>query len=570
MPEPMIKPDPARLVVPRRQGRVLIEPGGEVLAVALTQKAVGKQNRAREGAGADGVAWEEVRAVARADLVRQIQAHAADCGEALETWAGLVALDRPWVITGHQVEFYHAGVWAKVIAADALARATGACAIDLLVDHDELDHLGFDVPVQESDHWRRRSVTWATAGTGAAMESLLAPGLPVFEEWDAELARSPLAHSDALALVLAALRPREGGGRPEPYALWMSRARQRLEAALGIAVHHVRTSAMCESRAWHWFGLEWIRHGREWSDCYNRQLAAYRKRAGIHNPSQPMPDLQRTGEDQELPFWVYKLGEPRHRLTVRTSARGDALVYDEREIPIHGALAAQGWAAADQLREILVREQLVLRPRALTLTLFVRLFLADLFLHGIGGALYDQITDGILQEIWGGVPAYGCVSAAWLLGEISAGNGGGTAGDGAEQATPTELAHLRHHWVHNPQLALDVFTARQPALADLLAQRTALVERLTTAVRNARSEERLQRREWFDRLGQVNAAVHARYPTALTRLDAQIAAARRQVEDNKVRYWREYYVGIHSLESLGRLVATIRKGCAAGESAQGG
>ena len=33
-----------------------------------------------------------------------------------------------------------------------------------------------------------------------------------------------------------------------------------------------------------------------------------------------------------------------------------------------------------------------LRSRALTTTMFVRLFLADAFLHGIGGAKYDEVT----------------------------------------------------------------------------------------------------------------------------------------------------------------------------------
>ena len=34
-----------------------------------------------------------------------------------------------------------------------------------------------------------------------------------------------------------------------------------------------------------------------------------------------------------------------------------------------------------------------LRTRALTTTLFARLVLSDMFLHGIGGAKYDQVTD---------------------------------------------------------------------------------------------------------------------------------------------------------------------------------
>jgi hypothetical protein len=42
-----------------------------------------------------------------------------------------------------------------------------------------------------------------------------------------------------------------------------------------------------------------------------------------------------------------------------------------------------------------------LRTRALVTTMFARLFLADLFLHGIGGAKYDQVTDAICERLFG-------------------------------------------------------------------------------------------------------------------------------------------------------------------------
>ena len=44
------------------------------------------------------------------------------------------------------------------------------------------------------------------------------------------------------------------------------------------------------------------------------------------------------------------------------------------------------------------------RTRALTTTLFARLFLADLFIHGIGGAKYDELTDAILRRFYGFEP----------------------------------------------------------------------------------------------------------------------------------------------------------------------
>ena len=45
-----------------------------------------------------------------------------------------------------------------------------------------------------------------------------------------------------------------------------------------------------------------------------------------------------------------------------------------------------------------------IRSRALTTTLFARLFLGVVFLHGIGGGKYDELTDDIIRRVWGVEP----------------------------------------------------------------------------------------------------------------------------------------------------------------------
>jgi hypothetical protein len=44
------------------------------------------------------------------------------------------------------------------------------------------------------------------------------------------------------------------------------------------------------------------------------------------------------------------------------------------------------------------------RTRALITTLFARLFLSDLFMHGIGGAKYDHVTDTLVERFFGVKP----------------------------------------------------------------------------------------------------------------------------------------------------------------------
>jgi len=190
----------------------------------------------------------------------------------------------------------------------------------------------------------------------------------------------------------------------------------------------------------------------------------------------------------------------------------------------------------------------IVRPRALTLTMYVRLFLADLFIHGIGGALYDQITDGILRELFEIATPYACVSVAWLLPL------GQTPREGADVS---ELLHERHHLFHNPQRGIDPFTSLRTEIAELLRDRRELVETIRNSIRQDRRGGRAERDSMFQKLHGVNATLHEKVPKVLRRIDGELEAARRQVEQNKVLQWREYYFALHSMESLGRLCALV-------------
>jgi hypothetical protein len=262
----------------------------------------------------------------------------------------------------------------------------------------------------------------------------------------------------------------------------------------------------------------WISNAEKWTEVYNRHLAAYRRAHNIQSPQHPMPDLQRDPArgQFELPFWISEPGKPRERLILQADP-------DLNPDPSH------------------------IRPRALTFTMFVRLYLANLFIHGIGGALYDQITDAILEELFHTVPPYACVSASWLL--------------PLGQAFPPEdlsaLKWHRHHVAHNPQLAIDPFTALRPEVAELISERKNLVQQISRSLTEARHSERAARRDWFACLHQVNQHLHEKAPRVLPRLDQQIEEAQRGMEQNKVLLWREWFFALHSRKSLEEFKKTI-------------
>jgi hypothetical protein len=80
----------------------------------------------------------------------------------------------------------------------------------------------------------------------------------------------------------------------------------------------------------------------------------------------------------------------------------DLRIAGETEVLIELPLAPEREAccAVERLRE-LDHRSVRLRTRALTTTMFSRFLLGDLFIHGIGGARYDQLGDIISQRFFG-------------------------------------------------------------------------------------------------------------------------------------------------------------------------
>ncbi len=501
---------------------------------------------------------QRLAAHARRDLYAALRQHAGR----IRVWPPATdIIARPWVITGHQSEFYHAGVWAKVLAADSLAREFNAVAIDLIVDHDLLDEPGFAAPVPKAGHaeeWEKRPINWGRGGNLPA-QFIHAPQGQQKTDWLNEIRQAanlgPGGQSELLEDVLQRLEQ----DATDEFVPWLSGARAGLERSLGLEVWHVPCSLICQGEAWLEFVLAWLANARSWADVYNAALHEYRTVNGITNTGQPMPDLLTGPHQVELPFWIFKSGEPRSRLifdpeTQSVLTGGGAIGLKEL---LHGSLAGQ----AMRFKALLASAGVHIRPRALTLTMFVRGFLADLFIHGIGGALYDRITDTIMQRLFACQPPYACVSAGWLLPFPQPAD------------VPASLSSIRasqHHLRHNPDLAMaqadsSLAVHTRQLLAELAAERQSLIVRIAdslrtnrqTAGKQSRTAGRELRRDLFRRLHAILAECLRLYPAPLQHLDEELVHSYRQQEQKAVTHWREYFFALHSREAMEKLRLAI-------------
>ena len=98
-----------------------------------------------------------------------------------------------------------------------------------------------------------------------------------------------------------------------------------------------------------------------------------------------------------MPFWVWTTEDPNRRRLFADVNNGSIELSNR-----HGWSASLGQGNfVESFQELNQLDSGVfIRPRALTTTMFSRLFASDLFQHGIGGAKYDQLNDEIIRQFF--------------------------------------------------------------------------------------------------------------------------------------------------------------------------
>lgn len=455
---------------------------------------------------------------------------------------GAGGVDGPSVLAGHQPEFFHAGVFAKTIAADLIARTTGGLNLFVLVDSD----------TPKSPYVRAPAL--AAAGA-SAIERIGIPGvaleLPVEDqpqrplaEWRAffdQLAEASEPRTDNLVAVFAEAALAAG---PLDWCGVVARGQAAIERELALAPSQVlRVSEMSSWPSFRAFVAHWLLHAADLAAAYNAAQADYRRRHRVRSSQRPVPQLQQ-GDAIETPFWIQRSGQRRRRLVVRPQRDRIELLADEecvggeavesfRRYAHHAnpwAIEADGWR---------------IRPRALALSAFMRLFVADVFIHGIGGAKYDEVTDDFMRNGFGvSLPPVTCVTATARV----------PAPQSAQRGAPVEQPSggpMQHDLLHNPQRYLHTIPA--PLLAER-QRRIADSDRL----RRERRHDRPARRAAWRSIRAVNDQIAAAAQAEIATLTSAAESLRRLDREAAVWRDREYFFALHSRSTMLALADRIR------------
>jgi hypothetical protein len=395
------------LRAPREHGAVLAEPALDAVGPLLARN---RQRLKQRSLHLLGRPLDNLQREARQSIVTEARDYLRQLGEPMPEG------DSPSLfMAGHQPELYHPGVWAKNFVLNGLARKHGAAPVNLVVDNDTVKAAALHVPVFhdpppiEEFQPRIVSVPYDRWTMATPYEERTVQDEELFRSFPERIPKgwgfTPLLDEFWTTVCQQAQRTNLLGER-------LASARRIWERRWGCHNLEVPVSRVCQTEAFAWFACHLLAELPRFHAIYNESVRAYRQAHGLRSRNHPVPDLAVEGDWLEAPFWAWRAGQTRRgRLMARRVGDRIELRAGDEAWP---SLAPGNLQPVAAWRELESRG-LKVRSRALTNTLYARLFLADLFIHGIGGGKYDELTDTILQRFYGIEPPGFLVFSATLL-----------------------------------------------------------------------------------------------------------------------------------------------------------
>lgn len=541
-----------RLRAPDQDGEALVVPPfacvGELLA----------RNLARRGERAVnilGLSLDELATAAR----REALAAARQYTFAYRAASPALAEGSPEriIAAGHQPELFHPGVWFKNFALSDLARIHQATPLNLVIDSDDARHVDINVPGGSVEQPVIRPISLDDPDPAA---------LP-FEERGI---RNPERFRAFAQAVSDHLRPFV----PDPLLrdFWpqaieraeatgnlgaaLAQARHLLEAELGLQTLELPQSLVCETDSFRRFAGHLICEAAQFAEAHNAALGAYRKINRVRSQAHPVPDLEQVDAWTETPFWIWSAEHPQRR-SLYVSRQGSQLLLSNRDqIEFQLELGSAGEPDGDhvvaQLAELASRG-IKLRTKALTTTMWARLALSDLFLHGIGGAKYDQLNDEIIRRFWGvDPPRFLTVSATFRL-PITGWDEQSAAAWDENHVDENSLRGLKRELRElefQPERHLSSGSANALEARALIAEKLQLITLSPPPGQDSKTR--------FARLAEINKQLRVHVAEKRSLLEEQLAHSRTQVRARRMLRSREFSFCLFPLDKIRGFLLEIR------------
>jgi len=267
--------------------------------------------------------------------------------------------------TGHQIEFFHPGILFKETEAARLAQEWEGTAITFVLDNDpasiKLDYPLLEVSAKKT-LFEKKSLYLGNSFFKIDSVSIDQINSELLKVLSFLKIKSSHFHPKIIPHLINSINIIINNiSRSKNLTELITKSRIENLQQTGRNIFPVYISDLIHMKAWKFFTELIINDIKHFRTIYNKSVEKYRKLHKIKNHAQPVPDLK----EDEFPFWTYY-----PETNKRTKSNSENITRG------------------------------ILLPRAITLSLFFRIFACDLFIHGAGGAKYDEVTSTILTDFF--------------------------------------------------------------------------------------------------------------------------------------------------------------------------
>ena len=414
-----------RLRAPKRDGQTLDLPANEEVATLLRDNLALRQSA---NSAPNDFPLRDLQSRARAET---IELAVSWSNQYLPVEARLDANSfhpsSPIIFGGHQPTLFHPGVWYKNFRLHQIAQASGATAINMIVDNDLSGAASIKFPQRSKTRAAIGLVAFDAPGSAVPFEMQKIVDPKIFESFGkqsadsiSQLVSNPIV-KHLWPEVVKAEKALTQSHRAASPGHAIAAGRHMLEHAHGLRTLEVPISRLAGTSSFAEFSGYLIEHLTKFRDAYNQSIIRYRARHGIRSSAHPVPELGRLEESGqqwlEAPFWIWTDQSPlRKPMFVRQVGNDLEISNSHATLAKISITAWSDWLVEQNQQIQSTGKGIFIRPRALITTMFARLLASDLFVHGIGGAKYDQLTNQIIVDFFGvDPPRFVTATGSWRL-----------------------------------------------------------------------------------------------------------------------------------------------------------
>jgi hypothetical protein len=459
--------------------------------------------------------------------------------------------ERSLIATGHQPELFHAGVWVKNVAVSELAGRTNSIGLNLIVDNDLVHERSIRLPKHSATGFKTQEVSFDDLTTERPWEEASVQNEPRFAEFSESVGNALEAWGLDSVLTdhwSAAMQV----DRNRSLAEKLSAVRRSIECELEVNNLELPMSIVCQTDGFLTFAATLFLNIKSFVESHNSALGSFRQVNQIRSQTHPVPELISEANVFEAPFWVWtSAAKKRRAVFVHIETDEIALSSSTNQADEFARFSRHSSdQAVDALRS-LNEAGVKIRTRALTTTMFVRLFLSDLFVHGIGGAKYDEMTDDIIRDFFGiEPPDFLTISyTAWLP----------FAKPSSDR--PQDIHSLKQRirdLQQNPQRYLLEETDAE--VVQLIAEKERLIKQQQASMRGASTAEQKQLgRKRYRRFPEINRQLAQQTAPLIEDAQAELRRVETNLAADQVITNREFSIAAFSKSRLREIVAEVQQ-----------